>query len=237
MNTLLILNLLFQFTVGEKLVYHVYYGFVGAGIAYVEIPEITEHREIPCYRVVARGHTNRFFSLIYKVDDRVESYIDTISFRTIRYEKHLREGTDKRDEYSEFYPDSGYVVYSRGDTVSLADSALDVAGILFLIRRIDFSVGDTIPVNLHVDRRNCKLKILVEKEEKVKTGVGKKDAYLLRLITDKGECGGKSGLETIFGAKGGLEVWISKDEERLILKISARVFFGSIRAILQEVRR
>ncbi len=237
MNVILISNLIFQFTVGETLVYHVYYGFMGAGIAYVGIPEVVEHRGTPCYRVIARGHTNKFFSFIYRVDDRVESYIDTFSFRTIRYEKHLREGTDKRDEYSEFYPDSGYVIYSRGDTVPLADSALDVAGILFLIRRIDLKVGDTIPVNLHVDKRNCKLRIFVEKEELVKTGIGKRKAYLLRLITDEGDCGGKSGLETIFGAKGGLEVWISKDEERLILKLSARVFFGSVRAVLQEVRK
>lgn len=223
------------FSVGEKLVYHVYYGIVGAGIAYVEIPEIKKHRGTPCYRIVASGHTNKFFSLIYKVDDRVESYIDTLTFRTLRYEKHLREGADKRDEYAEFYPDSGYVIYSKGDIVPLADGALDVAGVLFFIRRIKISVGDTIPLNLHIDRRNCRLKVFVEKEEEVETGIGSKKAYLLRLITDGGNCGGKSGLETIFGAKGGLEVWISKDEDRIILKLSAKVFFGSIRAVLQEV--
>lgn len=230
------LNLIFGFVIGRKYIYHVYYGVVGAGIAQIEIPEIIIHRDIPCYRIVAQGHTNKFFSLIFNVNDRVESYIDTNNLRTIRYEKHLIEGTWKYDEYVEFFPEKGIAVYSKGDTVLLFPNSLDVAGIFFMIRKMNIEVGETISVNLHVDRRNCNLKIFVEKEEEVETGIGKERAYLLKLLQEKGACGGKSGLETIFGSKGGLSVWISKDEERKILKISAKVFFGSIRAILKEIK-
>ncbi len=231
-----ILNLLFGFVLGKKYIYNVYYGIIGAGIAQVEIPEIIIYRDIPCYRIVASGYTNKFFSLIFNVNDRVESYIDTHNLRTIRYEKHLNEGTWKQDEYVEFFPEKEIAIYSKGDTVLLLPNSLDVAGILFMIRKMNIEVGETISVNLHLDRRNCNLKIFVEREEEIETGMGKEKAYLLKLLQGKGSCGGKSGLETIFGSKGGLSVWISKDEERKILKISAKVFFGSIRAILKEIR-
>lgn len=231
-----ILNLIFGFIIGKKYIYDVYYGVIGAGIAQVEIPEIIIHRGIPCYRIVAIGYTNKFFSLIFNVNDRVESYIDTNNLRTIRYEKHLIEGAWKQDEYVEFFPEKEIAVYSKGDTVSLFPNSIDVAGVLFMIRKMNIEVGETVSVNIHVDRRNCNLKIFVEKEEEIETGIGKQKAYLLKLLQEKETCKGKSGLETIFGSKGGLSIWISKDEERKILKISAKVFFGSIRAILKEIR-
>lgn len=233
----MILNFILNFVLGKKYIYDVYYGIIGAGIANVEVPEIKIIRDIPCYRVVASGYTNKFFSLIFYVNDRVESYIDTQNLRTIRYEKHLNEGTWKQDEYVDFYPDKKFAVYfSKNDTVPILDNSLDVAGILFLIRKMNISIGETLIFNLHIDRRNTALKIFVEKEEEIETGIGKKRAYLLKLITKDKEYKGKSGLETIFGSKGGLSVWISNDEEKIILKISAKVFFGSIRAVLKEVK-
>ena len=80
------------FGVGEKLVFSVQYSLVTAGEASLEVRNIADINGTPCYRIVSDARTNKFFSSVFKVRDRFESYMDTTSLSSMRYEKHLREG-------------------------------------------------------------------------------------------------------------------------------------------------
>jgi len=65
------------FGVGEKLVFAVQYSLVKAGEASLEVRNIADIDGRPCYRIVSDARTNKFFSGVFKVRDRFESYMDT----------------------------------------------------------------------------------------------------------------------------------------------------------------
>ena len=85
------------FKPGEYLKFDIDYGFVNAGWATMEVVSIVEYKERPCYRFETKAGTNTAFSLIYKVEDRALSLMDTELHRSLRHEKHLSEGNYKAD--------------------------------------------------------------------------------------------------------------------------------------------
>jgi len=229
MILLILLNL--AFSKGEELVYHVYYGFIGAGIAYLRVIDADS-----IYHFQAQGHTNKFFSIIFYVNDRIDTYSDT-NFLPLKQEKNLHEGTWKKTMWYKFNYDSLKVYDSEGKVSELEKGALDVLTLFYKIRNQEFNIGDTLELLMFADRKIYKLYAYIEKKSKIKTGIGEKDAIKIVLLIDKsGEYKGKSGLESIFGGKGGLEVWLSDDERKIPLYISTKVWFGSVRAVLKEIR-
>ncbi len=219
------------FLKGEELIYHVYYGFMGAGIAYLRVIEADS-----IYHFQAQGHTNKFFSIIFYVNDRIDTYADT-NFLPLKQEKNLHEGTWKKSMWYNFDYDSLRVYDSDGKVSKLEKGAYDVLTIFYKLRNENFKVGDTLEMLLFADRKIYKLYALVEKKGKIETGIGEKEAIKIVLLIDKsGEYRGKSGLEAIFGGKGGLEIWLSDDERRIPLYISTKVWFGSIRALLKKIK-
>ncbi len=225
-----IINL--AFSPGEELVYHVYYGIIGAGIAYLRVLKADT-----LYHFQAQGRTNKFFSLFFYVNDILDSYTDT-NLRPIRHEKHLAEGKWKKSMWYEFNYDSMIVYDSEGKKSKLIEGAIDALSLFYKLRNQNLKIGDTLELLLFADRKIYKLYAYVEKREKVKTGIGEREAIKINLLVEKsGEYKGKSGLEAVFGGKGGLSVWLSDDEKKIPLFISTRVWFGSVRAILQEIRQ
>ena len=77
------------FSVGEKLVFAVEYGPISAGTATMEVREIAEVNGRTCYHIVSLERTNDFFSRFFKIRDRYDSYIDTTSLATVRFEKDI----------------------------------------------------------------------------------------------------------------------------------------------------
>ncbi|MEO0300559.1 MAG: DUF3108 domain-containing protein [candidate division WOR-3 bacterium] len=220
------------FSEGEELVFHVYYGAFGAGIAYLRVLKCDS-----IFHFQAQGHTNKFFSIIFYVNDRIDTYSDS-NFLPLKQEKNLHEGTWKKSMWYKFDYDSLKVYDSDGKVSKMEKSAYDVLSIFYKLRNENFKIGDTLKLLLFADRKIYKIYTLVEKKEKLKTLIGEKDAIKLILLMEKsGEYKGKSGLEAIFGGKGGLEIWVSDDEKKVPLYMSTRVWFGSVRAVLKEIRK
>ncbi|MEO0269385.1 MAG: DUF3108 domain-containing protein [candidate division WOR-3 bacterium] len=225
-----LLNL--AFSEGEELVFHVYYGAFGAGIAYLRVLKSDS-----IFHFQAQGHTNKFFSVIFYVNDRIDTYSDS-NFLPLKQEKNLHEGTWKKSMWYKFDYDSLKVYDSDGKVSKMEKGAYDVLSIFYKLRNENFKIGDTLKLLLFADRKIYKIYTLVEKKQKLKTLIGEKDAIKLILLMEKsGEYKGKSGLEAIFGGKGGLEIWLSDDEKKVPLYMSTRVWFGSVRAVLKEIRK
>ncbi len=80
------------FGIGEKLRFDIGYGFINAGYATLEVADLIEYNERPCYLVLSTANSNKFFSSFYRVEDKVESIIDATGIFSWRFEKQLREG-------------------------------------------------------------------------------------------------------------------------------------------------
>jgi hypothetical protein len=214
------------FTVGEKIIYSVEYGFVNAGEATMEVREIVEVDDVTCYHLISEEMTNPFFSMFFRIEDRFDSYIDTTNLVSIRYEKHIREGKYENDSVVRFDHDSLQAIYSNEKRVEIRPNTRDFIATIYYLRTLDLQVGDTVYVENHTDGKNTLLEVPIVKKEEIKTPLGKFDALLAQPNMKEAK---------IFGSRKGLKVWFTADEWKIPIKIESELAFGSIEAVAKEL--
>ncbi len=213
------------FNKGEKLVFSVEYGPLKAGTATMEVSEIVMIDSIPAFHIISTEKTNSFFSKIYKIDDRYDSYIDTVNLHSLRFEKHIREGSYVKDQIVEFKQDSGKAVYSDGREFKIEPGAKDIIASIYFARTLDLEVGKTFYINNHTDGKNYNLEIKVVKKEKVETPAGEFECLVIQPVIE----GGK-----IFASRDGLTIWLTDDTWKIPVLIRSKIMIGSIQAKLKE---
>lgn len=208
------------FGVGERLVFSVGYGVIKAGTAVMEIPEIVRFNGKKCYHIVSTARSNKFFSVFFKVDDKVESFMDVHGLYSWRYDKHLREGKFKADVSMVFDQENHLAIYNQGkDTFEVAEYAQDVLSAFYFVRTQELIVGKSIFVANHTDKKNYPLEVKVLRKERVKVEAGEFDCLVVEPI-----------LKTpgIFEQKGSLRVWLTDDEVKMPVLMKSKVIIGSI---------
>jgi hypothetical protein len=208
------------FGAGERLEFSVGYGIIKAGTAVMEIPEIVKFAGRKCYHIVSTARSNRFFSAFFKVDDRVESFMDVHELYSHRYDKHLREGKFKADVSMIFDQKNHLALYNESqDTFSVPAYVQDVLSAFYYVRTQDLKVGSSIFVDNHTDKKNYPLEVKVLREEKIEVPAGTFDCVVVEPILKA------SG---IFKHKGKLTVWLTNDEAKMPVLMKSKVVIGSI---------
>ena len=217
-----------SFGVGERLEFSVGYGVIKAGTAVMEIPEITRIDGRKCYHIVSTARSNKFFSVFFKVDDRVESFMDVYGLYSLRYDKHLREGKFKADVSMVFDQVNNLAIYNAGkDTFEVAPYVQDVLSAFYFVRTQTLTVGKSLFVDNHTDKKNYPLEVKVLRRERVKVEAGEFDCLVVEPI-----------LQTpgIFEQKGSLTVWLTDDEKKMPVLMKSKVVIGSISTELVNYR-
>lgn len=221
-----LLPIFVPFGVGEKLVYSVQYGIISAGEASLEIRNISIVDSIPCYNIVSNARTNDVFSVVFKVRDRFVSLMDTTNLVSVRYEKHLREGSFKRDESVRFDHKNHRAVYADKE-VPIAPRTQDVLSSMYYVRTLPLKIGQNIALANHTDGKNYPLVVKVLRKERVTVEAGTFDCIVVEpFLRGPG----------IFQQKGRLTVWVTDDEFRLPVLMQSRVMIGAVSAVLKDYR-
>lgn len=208
------------FGVGERLEFSVGYGVIKAGTAVMEIPEMVKLDGRKCYHIVSTAKSNKFFSVFFKVDDKVESFMDVHGLYSLRYDKHLREGKFRADISMIFDQKNHLAIYNDGcDTFEVAEYAQDVLSAFYFVRTQELTVGKSIFVENHTDKKNYSLEVRVLRKERRKVEAGEFDCVVVEPI-----------LKTpgIFEHKGSLTVWLTDDEVKMPILMKSKVIIGSI---------
>jgi hypothetical protein len=208
------------FGVGERLVFSVGWEFVNAGTAVMEIPEIIKLDGKRCYHIVSTAKSNKVFSVFFEVDDRVESFMDVYGLYSLRYDKHLREGKFKADVSMVFDQENHLAIYEAGkDTFEVQEYAQDVLSAFYFVRTQELTVGRSLFVPNHADKKNYPLEVRVIRKEKIKVKAGEFDCLVVEPI-----------LQTpgIFEQKGSLTVWLTDDAVKMPVLMKSKVVIGSI---------
>jgi len=214
------------FGLGEQLIFDVQYGLINAGEATLEIRNIASIDSVDCYRVVSDARTNKFFSKIFKVRDRFESYIDTTRLTSRRYEKHLREGKFKRDVSVVFDQDRHVARYSDRE-VPIPPRAQDVLSALYYVRTLPLEVGQSVFLANHTDGKNYPLVVKVHRRETVTVGAGTFNCLVVEpILRGPG----------LFTQKGRLTVWLTDDRYRVPVLMKSKVIIGHVAAVLKEMK-
>jgi len=212
------------FGVGEKLVFSVQYGLVTAGEATLEVRNLATIGGRPCYRIVSDARTNDFFSKFFAVRDRYESYMDTTSLYSLRYEKHLREGKYKKDDAVDFDQVAHRAVY-KDKTVPIPPRTQDVLSAMYYVRTLPLKVGQSISLANHTDGKNYPLIVRVLGKEHVKVDAGEFDCIIVEpILRGPG----------VFTQQGRLTVWLTDDRRRMPVLMKSKVVIGHVAAILKS---
>jgi len=211
------------FAVGEKLTFSVRYEFVKAGEATVEVEDIVEFEGRPAYRLATVAKSTMPFSLVFEVEDRVESLLDAERLHSLRYEKKIQEGQYEKHEVVTFDQERHVAIYPGGKEVPLEPDALDVLSSLFYVRLMDLEVGTSVFLNNHADEKNYGLEIKIMREETIEVPAGTFDCYVAEPILKAAG---------IFQHEGRLTVWIAKDYNNIPVKMESKIVIGAIKALL-----
>lgn len=239
--------------VGERLSYHVHYMGLPAGKAVIEVQATVEWGSRKAYRVSARARSSRLFSVFYRVDDVVESLIDTETLLPLRFEKHLREGEDYvNDEVTLFdherrlarnwtltgtaggrgagsFPVPSSWDEEGGRDIDIPEGVQDALSSFYYLRRQRLVPGKSFKVPVNADEKNYYVEVQVLRRERLGMRGRAVATILMRPVLKQVKLGG------ILKEKGDVLVWLTDDERRVPVRIQGKVLLGSITLSLSKV--
>lgn len=228
----------------ESLTFSLRYGFVHAGEATLTMKQTDQLRrsaafgggEAPrlAYRVTSMATSNGFVDKFYKVRDVNRSWIDTETLRSLAFSKVIREGTFKRDEWYQYYPEKHRFLYqrrSRDNQIAyrqgvMPENVQDVLSALYYVRTQKLEVGKDVIIDVNTGD-NWPMVVKVLEKDTVKTPLGKFDCFVVEPIMRA---------EGIFIQKGhDLKVWLTDDERKMPVRMEVEIFVGHVSAVLTKV--
>ena len=167
--------------VGERLTYDVRFGALKVGTGAMEVRAVDEVRGRDAWHTV---FTIKGGIPLYKVDDRMESWIDTAAFTSLRFVQETHEGRRHRTKRIELYPERGvYVEESATPTDKpTVEQPLDEAAFIYFLRRIPLVVGETYSYDRYFkpDRNPIRLEVL--RRERIEVPAGTFETIVVRPI-------------------------------------------------------
>ncbi len=210
------------FVEGEKFEYKISWLGIKAGSGSLELSEILDIEGREVLHIKARGDSAGLVSVICKIRDRMESYIDKEKQYSLKCIKDFKEGFYKKKETTRFDQEK-HVAYVNKKTIEILPESKDPFACLYYIRAQKLVVGETLILNAYDNRKNHRLIVNILKKETIKIG---KNTYETIIIEPKLE---KLNLEGVLEAEGRkIEVWLTDDERRIPVKVKAKLIFGSI---------
>lgn len=209
------------FTVGERLVFDVNYGFITAGEAVMAIPAYDSIAGRKVYRVQFSVNSLPSFSWIYRVEDRYLTYIDVDAIAPLKFEQHIREGTYKRDFIAEFDQLSRIARTSEGQ-YPIPEYVHDIMSAFYYVRTMDFTgmkTGDGVMLSNFYKDKTHDLMVRFLGRQTLEVEAGTFNTIVVEPLVKEGG---------LFKSEGRIVVWLSDDERKIPVRVNTKVVVGSI---------
>ncbi len=215
----------YSFTAGESLSFKVFYTvagmYVGAGEATFS-STLKSFNNRPVYHIVGEGKTFSFYDKFFKVRDKYETFIDTLSLQPYKFIRNIYEGGFKKYENVTFNKVTNTAVTNEG-VFKVPSCVQDVLSSIYYARNINFDKfkpGDKIPFTLFLDKELFSMYIRYLGKETIKTKYGKFRSIKFKPLLIKG---------TIFEGGEKMTVWISDDKNKIPVRIESPISVGSVK--------
>jgi len=184
------------------------------------------------FRITSVAQTTSGFARIYKVRDQIISFVDRVLFTTIQYEKHLREGSSKKNDITTVDRAQGLIVRKRAGkpdkVVHTTEPVFDPISLIYQFRRLDLRPGSHVHFMVTGDGKLYAVDADVVAREDITTPLG-----TFRTVAVQPDMAA-GGLFADEDSK--LTIWYSDDARHLPVRIRSDVKIGSITATLKGVR-
>lgn len=221
------------FKPGEDLQFVVKWGLVVAGYSSLSVTDIDHVDGRAAYHITSKARSGGMVSAFYKVQDNNQVWMDVQSLLTLRYEKRIKEGKYQIEETTSldqarhrwitksFRVDKNSFEQKEGD---LPPETLDSFGSLYYVRTLPLELGQTYTFDVHSGDKVYPLIVKVLKYETIKVPAGRFDCIKVEpALSGPG----------IFVNKGKkLEVWLTRDDRRMPVRMRSEIFIGHVSAEL-----
>ncbi len=221
-----------NFMPGEVLNYRVTFGFIGIGDAQMVIDnQVSQMNNRPVYKVDVYGKTTGMVDWVANVDDHWGGYVDSAALLPHMSYRNISEGNYRKNEVTRYDHENGIIERQTLDQetgkykpAEIYETKFDqvrdmMSGYLYL-RSVDFSgmkPGDQFRINGFLEDTFYPMNLIFDGYDRIKTKAGNFRA--IRLIPVMPEDG-------IFDGKKSVTLWISADENKIPLRIEAKMFVG-----------
>ena len=226
------------FSAGEELHYQVIYNW---GLIWLESAHVSfkvasaKFNAKNCYQFTGSGGTYPKYDWFYKVRDVFEAYVDSESFRPLKFRADILEGS-KNDKHTYLFNNAqkkAYTIISKGkapvkiDTVKINACTIDVLTAIYYARNIDYSsckVNDTVSISLLLDGKVYPIYVrYLGKEVFTSKELGKYNCIKFSPLLVDG---------SIFKKGEGMTVWVSNDKNKIPLYVETPITVGTVKVKL-----
>lgn len=226
------------FSSGEELHFKVIYNWgaiwlESAEATFAVSPALVKGRT--CYHLTGTGFTYPKYAWFYKVQDEFETFLDSSSFRPLRFRADIQEGS-KKEKHDYFFNNITKKVYTsiqrgkahpRVDSINIASNTIDVLTAIYYARNIDYSnckVQDTVSISLLLDNKLYPIYVrYLGKGVYTDKDLGKFNCIKFSPLLVEG---------TIFRGGEGMTVWVTDDKNKIPLYVETPIIVGTVKVKL-----
>lgn len=217
--------------VGEKLYYDVTYLGMSAGDFTLEVKSHKVVQDRKVYHIHGLARSSKIFSLIYKIEDTLNSYIDYYGIFSHRFELNLNETKQQREALElhdhankkTFYWDrwnhykKGYI--EKKEYAEIIPFSQDPISSLYYVRTLPLKVGDQFTFPVVSEAKNWEAVVTVVRKEELNTEIGRVKTIVIKP---------QMKFEGIIKQQGDSFIWLTDDDRRFMVRVEAKVKIGYV---------
>lgn len=211
------------FKVGEQLNFQIYIatGTQPLGTASFQVRARSRYFNRDGLLLTVRAQTTTAAQQLFFANDQINSYVDPSTLLPFRTELNLVEGKRRFNRIWSIDQDRGNAIGDNGERADIPVGTFDLVSLLYAVRSLDLAPPKRHAVSVLVNNRPKTLFITSQRRETIELGGQKIPAVQLSLTTDDPQ-----------SDKFQLRAWVSADDRRLPLRLTAVTEIGPLRADL-----
>lgn len=214
---------------GEYLEFSIQYLGIKGGTGILTVKDIVDLNGKKAFHIVSKALSAKAISWIFKVEDKIESYLAVDKLHSLKIKKRIREGSYKRNDDITFLQKEQKVEKitnnKKKEYFKTKPHVFDILSAFYMFRCMDLKVGGVFTIPVYDVEKSYDLKIKVISKETVEVPVGKFKAYKIKPILES---------MGLFKHKGDIFIWISADEKRIPLILKSSIKIGSVYGVLEK---
>lgn len=209
------------FGVGERLEFDIRFGKLHVGTGSMEVLPFDTVRGRDAWHTVFRLSGGIPF---YHVNDRYEGWFDTRTLSSLRYWQDIDEGNYEPKRHYEIFPERKEYIENDKPPQMSVERPLDEGSFLYFLRTIPLRIGMDTSFNdyFRADRNPVRFKVLGR--DTIEVPAGRFAAIVIQPIFES----------KLFSEGGHAEIWLSDDENHIMLQMKSHVRFGSLNLYLKS---
>lgn len=146
----------------------------------------------------------------YHVDDTYDSWMDTESLNSLRFEQNLYEGGKKRERNYDIFPARSMFHQEGKEEKPSVPAPLDDASFFFFVRTLPLIVGQVDTFYRYFDPKANPVIVRVVRKDTITVPAGRFPAIVLQPSFHT---------NGLFSENGHALIWLSDDEHRILLRM------------------